>query len=181
MLTATGNYFAGKRHSENYNDEMSDSDIGILQMSNMTYDPYMPFVSRIYRKGNEVPNTSAKTESWLIKNTWYLNDDHALQLSWRDTRSDFGDIMPSRLGWIRAEDNIIPQWPLADLHAQAGYLHLKSQPAHFTYIDADIRLWTTLTTSNTNSGGGWPRYPKNMDYGYKQGDINTINPQSMEH
>ncbi|MEX6113790.1 hypothetical protein AB6G07_10180 [Providencia stuartii] len=45
----------------------------------------------------------------------------------------------------------------------------------FTYIDADIRLWTPLTTSNTNSGGGWPRYPKNMDYGYKQGDINTIN------
>lgn len=171
-----GNYFAGKRHSENYNDEMSDDDIGILQTSNKTYDPYMPFVSRIYRKGNEVPNTSAKTESWLIKNTWYLNDDHALQLSWRDTRSDFGDIMPSRLGWIRAEDNIIPQWPLADLHAQAGYLHLKSQPAHLAYIDADIRLWTTLTTSNTNSAGGWPRYPKNMDYGYKQGDISTINP-----
>ncbi|MBW5408448.1 TonB-dependent receptor domain-containing protein [Morganella morganii] len=171
-----GNYFAGKRHSENYNAEMSDDDIGILQTSNKTYDPYMPFVSRIYRKGNEVPNTSAKTESWLIKNTWYLNDDHALQLSWRDTRSYFGDIMPSRLGWIRAEDNIIPQWPLADLHAQAGYLHLKSQPAHLAYIDSDIRLWTTLTTSNTNSAGGWPRYPKNMDYGYKQGDISTINP-----
>ncbi|MGJ7252059.1 TonB-dependent receptor domain-containing protein [Morganella morganii] len=171
-----GNYFAGKRHSENYNGKISKDDIGILHTSNKTYDPYMPFVSRIYRKGNEVPNTSAKTESWLIKNTWYLNDDHALQLSWRDTRSDFGDIMPSRLGWIRAEDNIIPQWPLADLHAQAGYLHLKSQPAHLAYIDADIRLWTTLTTSNTNSGGGWPRYPKNMDYGYKQGDISTINP-----
>ncbi|MEY1088405.1 TonB-dependent receptor [Morganella morganii] len=171
-----GNYFAGKHHSENYNGKISKEDIGILRTSNKTYDPYMPFVSRIYRKGNEVPNTSAKTESWLIKNTWYLNDDHALQLSWRDTRSDFGDIMPSRLGWIRAEDNIIPQWPLADLHAQAGYLHLKSQPAHLAYIDADIRLWTTLTTSNTNSAGGWPRYPKNMDDGYKQGNISTINP-----
>lgn len=171
-----GNYFAGKRHSESYNKAMTEEDIGILQTSNMTYDPYMPFVSRIYRKGNEVPNTSAKTESILIKNTWYLNDDHALQLSWRDTRSDFGDIMPSRLGWIRAEDNIIPQWPLADLHAQAGYIHLKSQPAHFAYIDSDIRLWTTLTTSNTNSAGGWPRYPKNMDDGYKQGDASTINP-----
>ena len=171
-----GNYFAGKRHSENYNKEMTEEDIGILQTSNKTYDPYMPFVSRIYRKGNEVPNTSAKTESILIKNTWHLNDDHALQLSWRDTRSDFGDIMPSRLGWIRAEDNIIPQWPLADLHAQAGYIHLKSQPAHLTYIDSDIRLWTTLTTSNTNSAGGWPRYPKNMDDGYKQGDASTINP-----
>ncbi|HCM64476.1 MAG TPA: TonB-dependent receptor [Morganella sp. (in: Bacteria)] len=171
-----GNYFAGKRHSENYNKKMTEEDIGILQMSNKTYDPYMPFVSRIYRKGNEVPNTSAKTESILIKNTWYLNDDHALQLSWRDTQSDFGDIMPSRLGWIRAEDNIIPQWPLADLHAQAGYIHLKSQPAHLAYIDSDIRLWTTLTTSNTNSAGGWPRYPKNMDDDYKQGDISTINP-----
>lgn len=171
-----GNYFAGKRHSENYNKEITEEDIGILQTSKKTYDPYMPFVSRIYRKGNEVPNTSAKTESILIKNTWYLNDDHALQLSWRDTRSDFGDIMPSRLGWIRAEDNIIPQWPLADLHAQAGYIHLKSQPIHLAYIDSDVRLWTTLTTSNTNSAGGWPRYPKNMDDGYKQGDASTINP-----
>ncbi|CDG88715.1 TonB-dependent receptor domain-containing protein [Xenorhabdus bovienii] len=164
-----GNYFAGKGGAHRYDEPITAADTELMNGYKTTLDPYLPFAARIYRPGNEVPNTSSEMRSVLIKNTWCLTDDQALQLGFRNTHMEFGDIMPSRLGWVKAEDNAVPQWPLANVHQQAVNLTYKWQAADNPYIDFDMNLWTTRTTSNTNTAGGYPRTPVERDYSWDNG------------
>ncbi|SFU90267.1 TonB-dependent receptor domain-containing protein [Xenorhabdus koppenhoeferi] len=164
-----GNYFAGKGGAHRYDESITKADRELMKGARTTLDPYLPFAARIYRPGNEVPNTSSEMRSVLIKNSWRFTDDQALLLGLRDTRMEFGDIMPSRLGWVNPADNNVPQWPLANIHQQAANLHYKWQPTDNPYADFDMNLWTTRTTSNTNSSGGYPRTPVNRDWSWENG------------
>ncbi|OTA15335.1 Outer membrane receptor protein, mostly Fe transport [Xenorhabdus vietnamensis] len=164
-----GNYFAGKGGAHRYDEPITDADEKLMTGALNSLDPYLPFAARIYRPGNEVPNTSSEMRSILIKNTWHFTDDQALQLGFRNTRMEFGDIMPSRLAMVLAEDNVVPQWPLANVHQQAANLTYKWHPANNPYIDFDMNLWTTRTTSNTNTAGGYPRSPIDRDYQWERG------------
>ncbi|PHM25443.1 TonB-dependent receptor domain-containing protein [Xenorhabdus budapestensis] len=163
-----GNYFAGKGGAHRYDEAVTEADKKLMTEPKTSLDPYLPFAARIYRPGNEVPNTSSEMQSVLIKNTWHFTDDQALQLGFRNTRMDFGDIMPSRLAMVLAEDNVVPQWPLANVRQQAANLTYKWHPAENPYIDFDMNLWTTRTTSNTNTAGGYPRSPVSRDYKWEQ-------------
>ncbi|OTA19239.1 Outer membrane receptor protein, mostly Fe transport [Xenorhabdus beddingii] len=163
-----GNYFAGKGGAHRYDDAITENDRTLMKNSNTTLDPYLPFAAKVYRPGNEVPNTSSEMRSVLIKNSWRFTDDQALLLGLRDTRMEFGDIMPSRLGWINPADNKVPQWPLAHVHQQSANLSYKWQPTDNPYVDFDINLWTTRTTSNTNTAGGYPRSPVDRDYKWER-------------
>ncbi|MDE1474533.1 TonB-dependent receptor domain-containing protein [Xenorhabdus bovienii] len=163
-----GNYFAGKGGAHRYDNPITETDRQLMKDVRTTLDPYLPFAARIYRPGNEVPNTSSEMSSVLIKNTWRFTDDQALQLGFRNTRMEFGDIMPSRLGWIKPEENMVPQWPLANVHQQAANLTYKWQPTDNPYVDFDINLWTTRTTSNTNTAGGYPRSPIKRDFNWEK-------------
>ncbi|MEX0445690.1 TonB-dependent receptor [Xenorhabdus sp. SGI246] len=158
-----GNYFAGKGGAHRYDEAVTEADEKLITEPQTSLDPYLPFAARIYRPGNEVPNTSSEMQSVLIKNTWHFTDDQALQLSFRNTRMDFGDIMPSRLAMVFTEDNVVPQWPLANVRQQAANLTYKWHPTENPYIDFDINLWTTRTTGNTNTAGGYPRSPVSRD------------------
>lgn len=162
-----GNYFAGKGGAHRYDDPITESDRELMKGARTTLDPYLPFAARIYHPGNEVPNTSSEMRSVLIKNSWRFTDDQALLLAFRDTRMEFGDIMPSRLGWIKPEENKVPQWPLAKVHQQAANLSYKWQPTDNPYVDFDMNLWTTRTTSNTNTAGGYPRSPIDRDWNWE--------------
>ncbi|CDG23327.1 heme receptor [Xenorhabdus poinarii G6] len=170
-----GNYFAGKGGAHRYDEAITQADRELMKGARTTLDPYLPFAARIYRPGNEVPNTSSEMRSVLIKNSWRFTDDQILLLGLRDTRMEFGDIMPSRLGWIDPAENKVPQWPLANVHQQAANLGYKWQPTDNPYVDFDINLWTTRTTSNTNTSGGYPRTPVDRDWYWENGikDRNT--------
>ncbi|MBD2813241.1 TonB-dependent receptor [Xenorhabdus sp. Flor] len=163
-----GNYFAGKGGAHRYDEAVTEADKKLMTEPQTSLDPYLPFAARIYRPGNEVPNTSSEMQSVLIKNTWHFTDDQALQLGFRNTRMQFGDIMPSRLAMVLAEDNVVPQWPLANVRQQAANLTYKWHPAENPYIDFDMNLWTTRTTSNTNTAGGYPRSPVSRDYQWEK-------------
>ncbi|PHM73968.1 TonB-dependent receptor domain-containing protein [Xenorhabdus kozodoii] len=170
-----GNYFAGKGGAHRYDEPITENDRELMKNVQTTLDPYLPFAARIYRPGNEVPNTSSEMRSVLIKNTWRFTEDQALQLGFRNTHMEFGDIMPSRLGWVRPEENKVPQWPLAKVHQKAANLTYKWQPENNPYVDFDMNLWTTRTTSNTNTAGGYPRTPTDRDWRWEDGlgDRNT--------
>lgn len=168
-----GNYFAGKGGAQRYDAPVTDPSKLSSKYNSAYYstDPFMPFVARIYKPGNEVPNTSNQMQSWLLKNTWRFAGDQAVQFTFRDTHTRFGDIMPSRLGsipWVASgeiggDDNIVPQWPLSEVHLQAFTADYKWQPASNKWVDFDMSLWFTRTNSDTNNGGGYPRDPLYME------------------
>ncbi|BET98673.1 TonB-dependent receptor domain-containing protein [Xenorhabdus taiwanensis] len=164
-----GNYFAGKGGAHRYDEPITENDRELMKNVQTTLDPYLPFAARIYRPGNEVPNTSSEMRSVLIKNTWRFTEDQTLQLGFRNTHMEFGDIMPSRLGWVTPEENKVPQWPLAKVHQKAANLTYKWQPENNPYVNFDMNLWTTRTTSNTNTAGGYPRTPVDRDWRWEDG------------
>lgn len=147
-----GNYFSGKTGAGYYQQE----DLPL------NADTYVRKLGLNYEPGNEVPNTSSELESWLLKATWKIADDQALQIGFRDSRSKFGEIMPSRImtaggGYF---GNI--QWPLSKVHAQAWNGEYKWDPDS-RLIDFKANLWATHTVGDTYSAGGFPNAASEAD------------------
>ncbi|MEE4450554.1 TonB-dependent receptor domain-containing protein [Novosphingobium resinovorum] len=141
-----GNYFSGKHDADYYQQEGL-----VLNAAN-----YVRLLGLHYEPGNEVPNTSSELESVMLKAQWNIADDQALQIGFRDTRSNFGEIMPSRImttGDGYTFGNI--QWPESKVHAQALNAEYKWRPDS-RFIDFKATAWLTDTVSDTYSGGGFP-------------------------
>jgi hemoglobin/transferrin/lactoferrin receptor protein len=140
-----GNYFSGKTGAGYYQQE------GLPQNA----DTYVRILGLNYEPGNEVPNTSSELESVLLKATWHIADDQALQLGFRDSRTKFGEIMPSRI--MTTDGNYFGniQWPLSKVHAQAYNAEYKWQPGS-RWLDFRATGWLTHTVSDTYSSGGFP-------------------------
>jgi len=140
-----GNYFSGENGAGYYSqDDLEQSAATYIQRMALSYEP-----------GNEVPNTSSETKSWLFKGTWHIADDQYLQIGFRDSKSDYGEIMPSRI--LSADDFGAIQWPLSRVHAQAYNAEYKWQPES-RWIDLKANLWATRTASHTYSAGGFPNF-----------------------
>ncbi len=159
-----GNYFAGKRNVEEYNkvDEQLLNSVYIMDRKRH-FEPYLPFIAHIYRPGNEVPNTSNRNRSFLVKGTLFPQQTHRFSINYRYTDLLFGDIMPSRLSWVRYQENLVNQWPLANITQQAGTLTYQYKPED-KKTDLLLRLWGNLTLGHTNTRGGKPREPKMVDF-----------------
>ncbi|EPM1430501.1 TonB-dependent receptor domain-containing protein [Proteus mirabilis] len=159
-----GNYFAGKRNVEEYNkvDEQLLNSVYIMD-GKRHFEPYLPFIAHIYRPGNEVPNTSNRNRSFLVKGTLFPQQTHRFSINYRYTDLLFGDIMPSRLSWVRYQENLVNQWPLANITQQAGILTYQYKPED-KKTDLLLRLWGNLTLGHTNTRGGKPREPKMVDF-----------------
>ncbi|HEX7783916.1 MAG TPA: TonB-dependent receptor [Sphingobium sp.] len=140
-----GNYFSGKTSAGYYSQE----DLPINS------DTYVRKLGLNYEPGNEVPNTSSRLESWLLKGTWHIADDQYLQLGFRDSRTRFGEIMPSRIMSTGSGYFGDVQWPESRVHAQAYNAEYKWQPES-RWIDLKANLWATHTVSDTYSAGGFP-------------------------
>jgi hemoglobin/transferrin/lactoferrin receptor protein len=140
-----GNYFSGKNGAGYYQQEE-----GRLEAST-----YIRKLGLNYEPGNEVPNTSSESESWLFKAGWHIADDHALQFGFRDTKSKFGEIMPSRIMQAGGGKFGDAQWPLSKVHAQAWNGEYRWQPDS-RWIDLKVNGWATHTISDTYSSGGFP-------------------------
>lgn len=125
--------------------------------------PYVPFIAHIYSPGNEVPNTSSRNRSFLVKGALFPESAHRFSINYRYTDLLFGDIMPLRLEWARYEKNLVTQWPLATINQQAGILTYQWKPED-KKADLLLRLWGNLTSGHTNTRGGEPRRPVQIDY-----------------
>lgn len=85
-----GNYFSGTKGGGQpyFVDRTTDPDF-----PNIGYEGLSP-----WKGGEEVLNTSTDTESLLLKSNIRFGTDHALELSYMRYDSEFGEIMPTRLG-----------------------------------------------------------------------------------
>lgn len=140
-----GNYFSGKGAAGYYQQD----DLPINS------DTYVRRLGLNYEPGNEVPNTSSRLESWMLKGTWHIADDQYLQLGFRDSRTRFGEIMPSRIMSTAGGYFGNVQWPESKVHAQAYNAEYKWQPDS-RLIDFKATAWATHTVSDTYSAGGYP-------------------------
>ena len=68
------------------------------------------------------------TALFLVKGTLFPQQTHRFSINYRYTDLLFGDIMPSRLSWVRYQENLVNQWPLANITQQAGTLTYQYKP-----------------------------------------------------
>ena len=150
-----GNYFAGANNTDFYTqDDLPNQASFFMQRLALTFEP-----------GNEVTNSSSELESWLFKSTWRIADDQIIQLGYRNTRSEFGEILPSRLFRSDLNDNNSieeVQWPLSRTRNQALNLEYKYAP-ETPWLDLHANLWMTRGNSDTYSAGGYPNVPTSRD------------------
>ena len=150
-----GNYFAGVNNTDFYSQEdLPEGANFFMQRLALTFQP-----------GNEVTNSSSELESWLFKTTWRIADDQILQFGYRNTGSEFGEILPSRLFRSDIEDNNSigdVQWPLSRTRNHALNLEYKYAPDS-PWLDLHANVWTTRENSNTYSAGGYPNVPSSRD------------------
>ncbi|WP_066749638.1 TonB-dependent receptor domain-containing protein [Proteus myxofaciens] len=163
-LREKGNYIAGKRNANKYKESDKDTLKSIfVGDGKRNFEPYLPFIAHIYRPNNEVSNTSSRNRSSLVKGTLFPQATHRFSMNYRYTNLLFGDIMPSRLNWVRYNKNVVNQWPLADITQHVGALTYQWKPED-NKKDLLLRFWGNLTSGHTNTRGGKPREPKNIDY-----------------
>ena len=147
-----GNYFAGKRGGKKY----GEGTTGPLNLKENSDDPYIPLIARIYKPGEEVPNTSYESRSWLLKGKIHFNKHASLSANFRDTRINYGDIMPSRLGYNYSAHNTVTQWPLADVKQKTGNVEFSYNPPDNKWLDLKVGVWAVKNDTATNTSGGSP-------------------------
>ncbi|WP_374574009.1 TonB-dependent receptor domain-containing protein [Acinetobacter sp.] len=138
-----GNYFAGKKGSGYFLDH------GIHEGNNVM----VPNMAKYFKPNGEVTNSSNRMESYLLKGTWRPTDDQALQLTYRDSNTVYGEIMPSRIWWHTLDG--LPQWPLSEVDTKAYSLEYKYNPENSRWLNLKFNLWQTDTESKTYSSGGF--------------------------
>jgi len=143
-----GNYFAGKNESSYYTD---------TSLSAVDQFHLIRTLGLYYKPGDEIPNTSSQMDSWLLKGTWHISDDQSIKLTLRDSLTQYGEIMPSRIFVGGNDDAGSIQWPLSKVDSKAYSLEYKWRPDS-PWFDLHANLWTTRTGSHTYSAGGFPNY-----------------------
>ncbi|WP_325985871.1 TonB-dependent receptor [Pseudomonas protegens] len=123
-----GNYFAGKKGQDRYR----------------TYDRYgdeETSVATTYNAGEEVLNSSSKTESWLLKTTLRPADGHTFDLGYRRYDGRIGEIMPSDI--FRFGTGGIYQYPLGHTQIDTYTARYNYLPAGNPLVDLSADLWMT--------------------------------------
>lgn len=154
-----GNYFAGNKGSDFFKyDENA--------VNNFNFVPYM---ATIFSPNKEVSNTSNRMESYLLKGTWKPTDDQFLQLTYRDSNTIYGEILPSRIAWWDYSSGNVPQWQLSEVNSTAYSLDYKYNPIDSRWIDLKASLWQTVTDSHTHTAGGFPHFIRDRDLRFDYG------------
>lgn len=109
-------------------------------------------VAKVYKPGEEVLNSSYKTESVLLKATIRPADGHALELGYRRYDGRNGEIMPSDI--FRLGTAGIYQYPLSQTKIDTYTARYHYLPAGNPLVDVTANLWltdasTSLLTSVT--------------------------------
>ena len=150
-----GNYFAGKGGANKYMGQEGE-DLSTMRDKLNSDDPYIPLIARIYKPGDEVPNTSYESKSWLFKTKLNFNKHTNLKINLRKSDIEYGDLMPSRLGTTFIEYKTVLEWPNANVHQKTGSIEFSYNPPDNKWLDFKIGLWGVNNYSETNTTGGSP-------------------------
>lgn len=123
-----GNYFAGKKGQDRY--RIYDSE-GDEQNS----------VATTYNAGEEVLNSSSRTESFLLKTTLRPADGHTFDLGYRRYDGHIGEVMPSDI--FRTGTGGIYQYPLGRTTIDTYTVRYNYLPAGNPLVDLTADLWMT--------------------------------------
>ncbi|MFV0454782.1 MAG: TonB-dependent receptor domain-containing protein [Pseudomonas sp.] len=154
-----GNYFAGKHGAGEY----SRNDAYAKDTS-----AYYPNLTKLYHPGNEVLSTSSNSETTLIKNNWYLPNNH--KIGWSFMRSDleFAETSPGQavtmLGLAEElakqgrYDQLVAEFPRSELRLDTYKLSHEWKPEGSDWIDLQSSLWMTKTDGVRHQTGGGAYY-----------------------
>ncbi|MGR6656676.1 TonB-dependent receptor domain-containing protein [Pseudomonas mosselii] len=131
-----GNYFSGKKGQDRYRLYDRDGD-------------EQPSVANTYNAGEEVLNSSSETDSYLLKTTWRLADDHTLDLGYRRFDGHMGEIMPSDI--FRYGTAGIYQYPTSEIRIDTYTTRYHYLPEGNPWVDLTSRLWMTDSKTSTLS------------------------------
>lgn len=155
-----GNYFSGKKKADLYSERFTGENKNEIQFADFALPGY------------ETPNTSSKNESWLFKNNWYLPKGQEINLSWRKSDLEYGEIMNSRSVYSHIvktafdygpNSNIGVQWTPAKIEQHAGSIDYKFNPKNDKWLNLKAGLWYNNTHSRNNSSGGPIAYVTAID------------------
>lgn len=123
-----GNYFAGKKGQDRYRtyNRWGEEDTS---------------VATTYNAGEEVLNSSAKTESFLLKTTLRPADGHTFDLGYRRYDGRIGEIMPSDI--FRFGTGGIYQYPLGHTRIDTYTARYNYLPSGNPLVDLTADLWMT--------------------------------------
>ncbi|MBB4845285.1 hemoglobin/transferrin/lactoferrin receptor protein [Paucibacter oligotrophus] len=156
-----GNYFAGRRGTEDYthNDAFAKDTAA-----------YYPNLTKLYHAGNEVLSSSSSSKTWLLKNNWQL--PHENKLGWSVMRSDLGfaETSPGQavvmLGMAEAlaaqgsNEQLVGEFPRSDLRLDTYRITHEWKPKGSRWIDLQSNLWMTKTDGVRHQSGGGVYYIK---------------------
>jgi len=160
-----GNYFAG---THGYDD---------FPQTRRTLAPLNP-------PHTEVFNTSSRSESFLLKGTWRIDEDQTLEAGYRRYEGTAGEIMASQI--IRVDRDRVPQWDPGRIDLDSYTLRYRFNPDN-DRVDLKANLWYTQADSLMYNGltGITPWYfdrrtewydgpTFNTDPGYKDAYRNSL-------
>lgn len=141
-----GNYFTGKHGLERYRIFDGSSEQNSTAQS--------------YAAGEEVLNTSAETESWLLKGTLRPKEGHELELSYRRFDGKYGEIMPSDI--FRSGTAGIYQYPLGEIKMDTLSARYVLEPENNDLIHLKANAWWNQTKSDQLNGSFFS--PSSQEY-----------------
>ena len=137
-----GNYIAGERGHDRYR---SFDDYGREQAT----------VAEAYQPGEEVLNSSAYSQSGLLKAVVRPTDDQSLDLTYRLYKAEIAEIMPSDI--YRFGTAGIYQYPSGELDMQTATARYSYNPLANPLVNLTAILWRNDTRSNQITGVMGPR------------------------
>ncbi|AOA59518.1 TonB-dependent receptor domain-containing protein [Acinetobacter larvae] len=128
-----GNYFSGKHGQDRYRKFNPNGD-------------ELRSVAKMYGEGEEVLNSSSDTRSLLLKAVLRPRQGHQVNLSYIDSDSQFGDVMPSDI--YRYGSANINQYPLGKVRMHTLSARYDYQPKQYDWIDFNTQFWMTQAKTN---------------------------------
>jgi len=148
----SGNYYAGKNGYKKYQTFAPVSRWDPVQKKRVTVIEEQNSVAKVFKPGNEVLNTSNQSDSVLLKATIKPDPDQSLELGYRYSNSEFGEIMPSRI--IRNTTGTVPQWAPGTMRINAYTARYAFKPENNDLIDFKANAWMTQADSKMFNGLG---------------------------
>ena len=134
-----GNYFAGRNGPETFH-VLTDRGDGPESDQNRFTD---------VEPGQEVPNTSEDTRSFLFRGTLRFDDGHALEAGFNRYQSDFGQAFPSSLNRLPPQ-----QFALREVESNRYWLRYQWDSRN-DLIDLQANLWLTNAEEALQENDAW--------------------------
>ncbi|WP_159991107.1 TonB-dependent receptor domain-containing protein [Pelistega ratti] len=163
-----GNYFSGKKGAHGYlNNPVYDADTYYgCGYDCRKSDAFIPNMAKMYKPGEEVLNSHVRSETTLLKNNWYLPNNHKISLEYMRNKIRFGEINPFDSSWVlnviehnpnyNGKNINIPQTRsiASELDNKMYKIGYDWKPDNHPWIDLSANLWRVKTNSSRHQSGG---------------------------